>query len=347
MKLKQYILLGYVVSMMIMIITVIWAAKQMLIMETEGPFLIGMVFLACVIGTIVSQLLLFNVFTSLKQLKGQMQKLAQKEFIPLTLKRAPKEFQDVAEAFNSMSSQLEQAFQEIEDAEKQKRVMMAQLTHDIKTPITSIQQTISGLLDGVIRPEEQEEYLQNIHKQTIRLNDLVEELGQLTLEEMQSTEEKSMVLMDKLLLEVLGAFQYQLEQEQRELQLTLSPETIRIYTEERTLYRILYNLVHNAIRYSNVQTPITIDISFNGKILTIRVTDEGQGISEKDLPHIFEALYRVEASRNMNNGGHGLGLAIVKEQVERLKGRIEVVSELGKGSTFVVSLPIDDKCGNL
>lgn len=346
MKLKQYILLGYVVSMMIMIITVIWAAKQMLIMETEGPFLIGMVFLACVIGTIVSQLLLFNVFTSLKQLKGQMQKLAQKEFIPLTLKRAPKEFQDVAESFNSMSSQLEQAFQEIEDAEKQKRVMMAQLTHDIKTPITSIQQTISGLLDGVIRPEEQEEYLQNIHKQTIRLNDLVEELGQLTLEEMQSTEEKSMVLMDKLLLEVLGAFQYQLEQEQRELQLTLSPETIRIYTEERTLYRILYNLVHNAIRYSTVQTSITIDISFNGKILTIRVTDEGQGISEKDLPHIFEALYRVEASRNMNNGGHGLGLAIVKEQVERLKGKIEVVSELGKGSTFVVSLPIDDKCGN-
>lgn len=340
MKLKQYILLGYAASMLIMIGTVIWAAKQMLIMETEGPFLIGMVLLASVAGAFISHLLLKNVFQSLKQLKTQMQKLAHKEFTPLTLEKAPEEFQEVTAAFNTMSVQLEQAFQDIEAAQAQKREMMAQLTHDIKTPITSIQQTIEGIQDGIIRPEEQADYLASIHQQTMRLNDLVEELGQLTLNQTQESEPIQDVLMDKLLIEVLGAFQYQLEQEDREVHLQLTPESLHVQTEERTLYRILYNLVHNALKYSPPGSPVAIDIQAMAPTVTIQVTDHGQGIPEADLPHIFESLYRVETSRNMTTGGHGLGLAIVKVQVERLGGTIVVTSQVGQGSCFVVTLPM-------
>ena len=107
------------------------------------------------------------------------------------------------------------------------------------------------------------------------------------------------------------------------------------------MYRILFNLVNNAIKYSNDGTEIIINAAIEENKLRFDVTDFGKGINSSNLENVFQRLYRVDESRNSTTGGHGLGLYIAKELVEQLGGNISVKSQESKGSTFTFTLPID------
>ena len=181
MKLKSYILVGYLVSTLLTILVVFWAIQRMLIEKSEVYFLVGMTLIASFIGAAVSIFLLSPVFSSLKHLKKQAQNIAGKDFSTEIETKGPIEFQELGQAFNDMSRNLQDTFQSLDESEQEKRMMIAQLSHDIKTPITSIQVTVEGILDGVIKEEERLHYLTTIGRQTERLNKLVEELDVLTL----------------------------------------------------------------------------------------------------------------------------------------------------------------------
>ena len=220
-------------------------------------------------------------------------------------------------------------------------MMIAQLSHDIKTPITSIQVTVEGILDGVIKEEERLHYLATIGRQTERLNKLVEELDVLTLNtQPQDTadEEVEEVFLDQLLIESMSEFQLQIEQEERDVYIQVSPESAKIKSNSDKLSRILVNLLNNAFKYSEPGTRIEVLAQLTEQELTISVKDEGQGIHPEDLEKIFKRLYRVETSRNMNTGGHGLGLAIARELAHQLGGEITAESQYGLGSKFTFCL---------
>ena len=220
-------------------------------------------------------------------------------------------------------------------------MMIAQLSHDIKTPITSIQVTVEGILDGVIKEEERLHYLTTIGRQTERLNKLVEELDVLTLNtQPQDTadEEVEEVFLDQLLIESMSEFQLQIEQEERDVYIQVSPESAKIKSHSDKLSRILVNLLNNAFKYSEPGTRIEVLAQLTEQELTISVKDEGQGILPEDLGKIFNRLYRVETSRNMKTGGHGLGLAIAQELAHQLGGEITVESQYGLGSKFTFCL---------
>ena len=220
-------------------------------------------------------------------------------------------------------------------------MMIAQLSHDIKTPITSIQVTVEGILDGVIKEEERLHYLATIGRQTERLNKLVEELDVLTLNtQPQDTadEEAEEVFLDQLLIESMSEFQLQIEQEERDVYIQVSPESAKIKSHSDKLSRILVNLLNNAFKYSEPGTRIEVLAQLTEQELTISVKDEGQGILPEDLEKIFKRLYRVETSRNMKTGGHGLGLAIARELAHQLGGEITAESQYGLGSKFTFSL---------
>ena len=341
MKLKNYILVGYLVSTILTILVVFWAVQRMLIDKSEVYFLVGMTLIASFIGAAVSIFLLSPVFSSLKHLKKQAQNIAGKDFSTEIETKGPIEFQELGQAFNDMSHNLQDTFQSLDESEQEKRMMIAQLSHDIKTPITSIQVTVEGILDGVIKEEERLHYLTTIGRQTERLNKLVEELDVLTLNAQPrdiADEEVEDVFLDQLLIESMSEFQLQIEQEERDVYIQVKPETAKIKSHYNKLSRILVNLLNNAFKYSEPGTRIEVLAQLTEEELIISVKDEGQGILPEDLEKIFNRLYRVETSRNMKTGGHGLGLAIAQELAHQLGGEITVESQYGLGSKFTFCL---------
>ena len=341
MKLKNYILVGYLVSTLLTILVVFWAVQRMLIEKSEVYFLVGITLIASFIGAAVSIFLLSPVFSSLKHLKKQAQNIAGKDFSTEIETKGPIEFQELGQAFNDMSRNLQDTFQSLDESEQEKRMMIAQLSHDIKTPITSIQVTVEGILDGVIKEEERLHYLTTIGRQTDRLNKLVEELDVLTLNAQPqeiADEEVEDVFLDQLLIESMSEFQLQIEQEERDVYIQVKPESAKIKSYYDKLSRILVNLLNNAFKYSEPGTRIEVLAQLTEEELTISVKDEGQGILPEDLEKIFNRLYRVETSRNMKTGGHGLGLAIARELAHQLGGEITAESHYGIGSTFTFHL---------
>ena len=341
MKLKSYILVGYLVSTLLTILVVFWAIQRMLIEKSEVYFLVGMTLIASFIGAAVSIFLLSPVFSSLKHLKKQAQNIAGKDFSTEIETKGPIEFQELGQAFNDMSRNLQDTFQSLDESEQEKRMMIAQLSHDIKTPITSIQVTVEGILDGVIKEEERLHYLTTIGRQTERLNKLVEELDVLTLNAQPqdiADEEVEEVFLDQLLIESMSEFQLQIEQEERDVYIQVSPESAKIKSYYDKLSRILVNLLNNAFKYSEPGTRIEVIAQLTEEELIISVKDEGQGILPEDLEKIFNRLYRVETSRNMKTGGHGLGLAIARELAHQLGGEITAESQYGLGSKFTFRL---------
>ena len=341
MKLKSYILVGYLVSTLLTILVVFWAVQRMLIEKSEIYFLVGMTLIASFIGAAVSIFLLSPVFSSLKHLKKQAQNIAGKDFSTEIETKGPIEFQELGQAFNDMSHNLQDTFQSLDESEQEKRMMIAQLSHDIKTPITSIQVTVEGILDGVIKEEERIHYLTTIGRQTERLNKLVEELDVLTLNAQPqdiADEEDEDVFLDQLLIESMSEFQLQIEQEERDVYIQVKPESAKIKSHYDKLSRILVNLLNNAFKYSEPGTRIEVLAQLTEEELIISVKDEGQGILPEDLEKIFNRLYRVETSRNMKTGGHGLGLAIARELAHQLGGEITAESQYGLGSTFTFHL---------
>ena len=341
MKLKNYILAGYLVSTLLTILVVFWAVQRMLIEKSEVYFLVGMTLIASFIGAAVSIFLLSPVFSSLKHLKKQAQNIAGKDFSTEIEVKGPLEFQELGQAFNDMSRNLQDTFQSLDESEREKRMMIAQLSHDIKTPITSIQVTVEGILDGVIKEEERLHYLTTIGRQTERLNKLVDELDVLTLNAQPqdiADEEVEEVFLDRLLIESMSEFQLQIEREERDVYIQVLPESAKIKSHYDKLSRILVNLLNNAFKYSEPGTRIEVLAQLTEQELTISVKDEGQGILPEDLEKIFKRLYRVETSRNMKTGGHGLGLAIAQELAHQLGGEITVESQYGLGSKFTFCL---------
>ncbi|MDY2964495.1 sensor histidine kinase [Streptococcus dysgalactiae] len=341
MRLRTYIVIGYLVSMVITIAGLIVGLNRMLIATKDISYILLIALIASLAGGIVNMILLTSVFSSLRKLKEKMQAISQRQFDHDQLIISPLEFKDLEGAFNQMSLDLEASFESLNESEHEKSMMIAQLSHDIKTPLTSIQATVEGILDGVIPKEEERHYLNTISRQTNRLNQLVEELHVVSLNDQKQEEKqhRQVIYLEKLLIDILSEFQLTLEQENRSVDIKVAPEVVKINSQYDALSRIILNLVSNALKYSEASTPLTIHAYRQDQSICIDVRDQGQGIKKEDLPLIFKRLYRVEASRNMKTGGHGLGLYIAKQLAHQLGGDIVVESQVGKGSSFTLLLP--------
>lgn len=341
MRLRHYLMISYFLSLLVTVIIVGWGINRMLIAEKEAYFIIFVTVIASLVGIIINILFLSRVFLSFKKLKNALQVIPKRRFQKVEGVKTPVEFKELADSFNVMSQQLSEVFNSLEKSEQEKNFMIAQLSHDIKTPITSIQATIEGMLDHIIEPEEYSYYFKTIHRQTNRLNSLVTELNQVSLETTVRAVDSQfeIIFMDKLLLEILSEFQYRIDKEKRDVILEIEPENLKIYSHREKLSRILLNIVGNALKYSPTGSPLMITSKIIHDEICISVRDEGQGIPKHELENIFKRLYRVESSRNMETGGHGLGLYISQELARQLGGKIEVVSHVGKGTCFTLNLP--------
>ena len=325
--------------MLITIAAVFLAVNKMVIAQSSGFLIILITLCASLLGIMVNLILMRPTIKSLERLRKQARDISKNNFSTMDEIVAPSEFKELSQDFNAMSAKLKETFKSLKDSENEKDEIIAQLSHDIKTPITSIKATVEGILDGIIAPEEISDYLGTIDRQTDRLNNLVEELNYLSLNQVNKVEtEQETIFLDQLLIETMSEFQLTLEREKRKVAIDVTPTGAKIISDRDKLSRIVYNLINNALKYSQEGTPLKVSARFESNEVTISVTDSGLGISTEELQNIFRRLYRVEGSRNMNTGGHGLGLYIAQELAHQLNGEIRVKSEYGIGSTFSLVL---------
>ncbi len=236
-------------------------------------------------------------------------------------------------SLNYMSSQLK-------DMETYQKKFVANVSHDFRSPLTSIKGYVEAIADGTIPPEEQDKYLNIILFETERLTDLTEDL--LTLGEFDSD---TMILdrqsfdIHEMIKNVAASFEGTCTQRKISIELVLATAHLNVYADERKIQQVLYNLLDNAIKFSEDDSVVTVETTERGDKVSISVKDNGVGIPRSDLNKIWDRFYKTDASRGRDKKGTGLGLAIVKEAIQAHGENINVISTEGVGTEFVFTLP--------
>ncbi|WP_338825294.1 Sensor histidine kinase ResE [Moorella humiferrea] len=234
--------------------------------------------------------------------------------------------------------------QDITDRKKLEQLrqeFLAGVSHDLRTPLTFIQGYAEALADGLAAGEkERQEYINIILAEAVRLRRLVDDL--LELNKMAAGQlplEMAVIDVKELLAGVVRKFRPLLAEQGLELELEMPPSLPTVRADAGRLEQVMTNLLDNARNHTPPGGRIKVTAGQVDKDIKVSVIDTGSGIPAEDLPYIWERFYKVDKSRSRRDGGSGLGLAIVKSLVEAHGGRVEVESQLGKGSTFSFYLP--------
>ncbi len=242
-----------------------------------------------------------------------------------------RELAELAESINTMAETLERQ-------ERLRRQLTADVAHELRTPLATLQSHLEAMIDGVWPADAQR--LRGCHEEAVRLGALVGDLENLTRAEGgQLLLDKTSFDLSDLLRRVVTHFEGQC----REAGVTLAfaGEPLPILADEDKLRQVFFNLLSNALKYTPAGGSVRVEAARQGAQAVVAVTDTGIGISADDLPFIFERFYRADRSRNRRTGGSGIGLTIARSLARAHGGDITVASEVGKGSVFSVTLHID------
>lgn len=293
-------------------------------------------FVSTIFSTIVVHFLAKYVTSPLREMNKVAKQLANGDLSKRVKIRPKDEIGDLSEAFNYMAAQ-------IEKQEKVRRDFVADVSHELRSPLTNIQGFIEAMLDGKDRtPEDRTRYLSIIHKETMRLSRLVNELLDLSRIETGKPElSHSIVSLREIIENSLQKFRPLAEEKNQ--QITYSgPETdIEVFGHRDRLEQVITNLLDNANRYAPPDTDINVQVSVSHGTAEVLVIDRGEGIPPEEQPLIWERFYKVDKARRRDLGGTGLGLAIVKQIVESMGGKVKVTSEIGKGTSIGFELPVN------
>ncbi len=233
-------------------------------------------------------------------------------------------------------------FSEQSDAERVsqlRREFSANVSHELKTPLTSIMGNAELLCSGLVNEADIDKFYERIYTQSKRLLQLIDDIIKLS----RLDEGEGLVCERLNLLELARSAVEQLEEkaEKRAVKLSVSGENVWINGCYDIVFEIVFNLCDNAIMYNRESGGVDIDITSTAESAVMTVTDTGIGIATEDIPHVFERFYRADKSHtNINVPGTGLGLSIVKHAVKLHGGDISVQSRVGRGSVFTVTIPV-------
>ncbi len=255
--------------------------------------------------------------------------------------RSLDELGSLAATFNAMADKIAADMAELREQEQVRRDLIANIAHDLVTPLTAIQGYSEAIADDVIsEPTERHETAQLIGREVQRLRRLVSDMQNVSsLEAGRVQLELAPLNLYDLSVETLAVIAPECEQAGLELRNEISPAMPAVLADSDRIAQVLLNLLDNARRHTPAGGTITLGARSEGAWLVAWVSDTGIGIKPQDLPHIFERFYRVDRSRNAASGGSGLGLAIIKALIEAHGGTTWAQSTLGQGTTVFFKLP--------
>ncbi len=247
--------------------------------------------------------------------------------------------------FNKMAENLKKSEEMKLEYEENRKALIANISHDLKTPITSINGYIEALVDGVVTsPDKVNNYLNIIHNNTIYINNLIDDLFLFSKLDMQKLDFNfEIVKIRPFMSDLMEEFEFVLKEKNIEFKFEdkLSEE-LEVNIDGKRIYQVIRNVIGNAIKYgSQEDATIQVELSNNNEAIKIEIKDNGPGMPEDKLSNIFKRFYRIDTERTKDFMSTGLGLAIAKEMVEAHGGKIYASSIIGKGSTFTIELPIE------
>ncbi len=247
----------------------------------------------------------------------------------------PEEIEELALAFNNMAESLQQS-------EYRRQEFVANVSHELKTPMTTISGFADGILDGTIPPEKQEHYLQLISDETKRLNRLVRSMldtARLQEKEGIPEEQKQRFDITECAGQVLLSFEQKITAKQLDVQAKLPDYPVYTRAQQDHMVQVLYNLVDNAVKFCPQQGVLELRIRTGGGKIYVSVANSGQTIPPEELPLVFDRFHKLDKSRSENRDGWGLGLYIVKTIICAHGENISVVSREGR-TEFTFTLPL-------
>jgi two-component system sensor histidine kinase BaeS len=291
-----------------------------------------------VAGLAVSYLLAQSITVPIRKLSAAAAAIAKGHYGRQVTVPSGDEVGRLTAVFNLMSRSLA-------DADASRRRFLADVAHELRTPLAIIQGNLEGMAEGVV--ERSDEMLASLCEEAAHLNRLITDLrdlslaegGQLVLEK-EATDVNMLVLRAVSMLEPLA--------QEKGVTLVSEPGSVPVSVlDPRLINQVLYNLLTNSLRHTPSGGRVTVTtgaaVRQGRNWLRIAVADTGCGIDAADLPFVFDRFYRADRSRDRRSGGSGLGLAIVRELTEIHGGRVTAASEPGRGSTFTVFLPVKPK----
>jgi len=303
--------------------------------EPIERFLLWGGLLAVAIALILTFVLSRRILAPIRALTMTAKRLGQGDFSPRVKFGDKGEVGELAQAFNSMAGNLERA-------EKLRRNLVADTAHELRTPLSNIQGYLEAIRDGVVEPDAAT--INSLYEEVILLSRLIDDLQELALAE---AGELKLVRQTEDIIGVINqtvsAMQAQTTAKGVSLLAELPGGLPLCDIDSYRISQVLHNLLDNAAAHTPRGGIITVAARWRGKWVEINVSDTGEGIPAEELPNIFERFYRVDKSRARATGGYGLGLTIAKRLVEAHGGKIEVQSEVGKGSRFTFTVPVSEK----
>ncbi|MHB1605107.1 MAG: sensor histidine kinase [Leptospirales bacterium] len=252
------------------------------------------------------------------------------------------EIDRLRETFHRMSDRIQQQVARLQETDRFRREMVANVSHDLRTPLTSLQGYLETLLlkEGTLSEQEKRNYLEVAVRHSKRLSVLVEELFELAkLDSQESAPHCESFSLEELVLDVVQKFQLRAEEKGIEIERDFNAGLPFVFADIQMIERVLENLIGNALQYTPEGGRITLALRCEDGKIQVRVQDTGRGIPPEDIPHIFLRFYRVEKDRSAESGGAGLGLAIVERILELHQTDIQVQSTVMTGTVFSFDLP--------
>ena len=316
-------------------VTTSMASMRALLYDIAQMFLMSAL-LVFLIAAFLSYVSVRKMTRPLKQISTAAKSFARGDYksrVPVT---SDDEIGELTCAFNNMADS-------IEKSEELRRTFVANVSHELRSPMTSIGGFVDGILDGTIPPDRERHYLEIISSEVRRLSRLVSRMLDITrLQAKDMTVDSVRFDFCELVRRVIISFDSRIEEKHLTIDIQLSEYSVDVFANEDAIYQVIYNLTDNAIKFSEPGSPIVITVNVKSGKLWFFIRNQGPTIPADQLPYVFDRFHKTDRSRANDKSGLGLGLYIVKTIVNQHKGDIGVKSIDGK-TEFYFSLPLDAK----
>lgn len=333
---------SYLVGGVAAIITILYTPLLMFKHPADLQLLILLLVCFLVISLGLAAIVSFSLTEYLRALRNAARRISAGHFDTRVEVLAEDEFSELASAFNRMSEELGRSFTRERTQERARKDLVQAISHDLGTPLTAMHSMVSAIRDGIVQDAESiAQYHDRMYDEVVYLEGLIAELAELSRFESGAPGlDITSIELAELMTETVEGLRPLAEEKALNLACDAPEDLPEVWVDPTQIQRVITNLVQNAIKYTPVGGAIRVGATANDEEATVDISDTGAGIPPEEMPHVFDRLYRGEASRTRQGDGAGLGLAIAKAIVEAHDGRIWVESVQPHGARFVFTLPI-------
>ena len=278
----------------------------------------------------------FFVYRPLRKITAGAVRYAAGEYLYRIQVSSEDEMGYLADTLNYMA-------EEIQKSDDYQRQFIANVSHDFRSPLTSIKGYLEAMLDGTIPRDKEEKYLERLIMETDRLSKLTQSMLSLNKLDEGGNLNRSNFDINRMIREVCSSFEMQCAKKKLQFSLVFAEKKEMVYGDYPKIQQVLYNLLDNAVKFSKEGTEVIVRTERRGTKVFISVKDQGIGIPKKDLQKIWERFYKTDLSRGRDKRGTGLGLSIVKSIITAHNEHIDCISTEGVGTEFSFALPMSLK----